>query len=86
METLFSDEAQQKMLGYVHELGSRIALLPGEIEAGLDPKQIAKMLGESLRQHFIQSGISETVKGLQATSTAMTMPPKAVGICKVSIT
>jgi hypothetical protein len=57
-------------------LGSRIALLPGEIEAGLDPKQIAKMLGESLRQHFIQSGISETVKGLQATSTAMTSAQK----------
>ena len=68
----FSDEAQQKMLGYVRELESRISELPREIKAGLDPEQIAKMLGESLRQHFLQSGISETVKGLQATSAAMT--------------
>jgi uncharacterized small protein (DUF1192 family) len=72
----FSDEAQQKMLGYVRELESRIALLPGEIEAGLDPKQIAKMLGESLRQHFLQSGVPDTVKALQATSTAMTSAQK----------
>ena len=41
----FSDEAQQKMLGYVHELESRISALPSEIEAGLDPKQIAKIAG-----------------------------------------
>ena len=34
------------------------------------------MLGESLRQHFIQSGIPETVKGLQATSAAMTSSQK----------
>ena len=49
----FQSEAQQKMLGYVHELESRISGLPGEIEAGLDPEQIAKLLGESLRQHFL---------------------------------
>jgi hypothetical protein len=72
----FSDEAQQKMLGYVHELESRIARLPGEIEAGLDPQQIAKLLGESLRQHFLQSGITATVKGLQTTSAALTTAQK----------
>ena len=72
----FSDEAQQKMLGYVHELESRISALPGEIEAGLDPQQIAKLLGESLRQHFLQSGIPATVKGLQTTSAAMTSAQK----------
>ena len=44
-----SEQAQQNMLGYVHELESRLANLPGEIEAGLDPEQIAMMLGESLR-------------------------------------
>jgi hypothetical protein len=53
-------------------LETRISALPKEIEASLDPKQIAKLLGESLRQHFLQSGISETVKGLHATSAAMT--------------
>jgi hypothetical protein len=67
-----SEQAQQKMLGYVHELESRIADLPGEIEAGLDPKQIAKMLGESLRQHFLRSGVSDTARALQSTSAVMT--------------
>jgi predicted secreted protein len=68
----FSDEAQQKMLAYVDELEARISDLPKGIKAGLDPQQIAKMLGESLRQHFVQSGVPETVKALQATSAAMT--------------
>jgi hypothetical protein len=67
-----SDETREKMLGYVHELETRISALPNEIEAGLDPKQIAKLLGESLRQHFLQSDIPTTVKGLEATSAAMT--------------
>ncbi len=68
----FSEEAQQKTHRYVRELESRLAGLPSEIEAGLDPEQIAKLLGESLRQHFLNSGIPATVKGLQATSMAMT--------------
>jgi hypothetical protein len=67
----FSDEAQKKMLGYVRELEARISDLPRGIKAGLDPQQIAKMLGESLRQHFLQSGIPDTVKALQSTSSAM---------------
>jgi len=71
-----SDEARQKMLGYVHELEARIGDLPSEIEASLDPKQIAKMLGESLRQHYLQSGLPDTVKALQATSAAMTSAQK----------
>ncbi len=67
-----SERAQQNMLGYVHELESRLAGLPGEIESGLDPKQIAKMLGESLRQHFLRSGVQDTVSALQTTGAAMT--------------
>jgi hypothetical protein len=72
----FSEEAQQKTLRYVHELESRLSGLPSELEAGLDPEQIAKLLGESLRQHFLNSGIPDTVKGLQATSVAMTTAQK----------
>jgi len=71
-----SEQVQQNMLGYVHELESRLADLPGEIEAGLDPKQIAKMLGESLRQHFLRSGVQDTVSALQTTSAAMTSAQK----------
>jgi hypothetical protein len=72
----FSEAAQQKVLGYLHELDSRLSALPGEIEVGLDPQQIAKMLGESLRQHFLKSGVPDTVKGLQATAAAMTSAQK----------
>lgn len=67
-----SERAQQNMLGYVRELESRLAELPGEIEAGLDPKQISKMLGESLRQHFLRSGVQDTVSALQSTGAAIT--------------
>ena len=49
------------------------ANLPGEIEAGLDQTQISKMLGESLRQHFLRSGVQDTVSVLQTTSAAMTV-------------
>ena len=51
----------RKCLEYVHFIEGRLAELPSEIEAGLDPQQIAKILGESLRQHFVQSGVPDTV-------------------------
>ena len=40
-----SSETQQKTLGYIRELEARIAKLPSEIESGLAPEHIAKMLG-----------------------------------------
>jgi hypothetical protein len=64
------------MLGLVRELEARISDLPKGIKAGLDSQQIAKMLGESLRQHFLRSGVPEIVKGLQTTSAAMTSAQK----------
>ena len=71
-----SDEAQQKMLSYVRELDSRLADLPAEIKLGVNPEQIAKMLGESLRQHFLGSGLPDTVNALQASSTSMATAQK----------
>jgi hypothetical protein len=71
-----SNEAQQKMREYLRALESRISELPGEIRAGPDAKEIAKLLSESLRQHFLQSGIQDTVKALQATGAAMTSAQK----------
>jgi len=71
-----SAETQQKTLNYVRELEARIAKLPGEVESGLAPEHIAKMLGESLRQYFLQSGIAESAQGLQATGAAMTSAQK----------
>jgi uncharacterized small protein (DUF1192 family) len=82
----FADEAQQKMLGYVHELEERIADLPSEIEAGLDPKEIAKLLGESLRQHFLQSGILDTAKALQTASVTMAGAQKQLSSVLRSLT
>jgi vacuolar-type H+-ATPase subunit E/Vma4 len=67
-----SGEAQQKMREYLRELESRISELPSEIRTGLDPKELARLLGESLRQYFLQSGVQDTVKALQATSGVMT--------------
>lgn len=68
----FSEETQQKTLSYVHQLESRLTELPSEIEVGLDPQKIAKLLGESLRQHFVKSGMPDTVRGLQTATAAMT--------------
>jgi predicted secreted protein len=68
----FSDEAQQKMLGYVYKLESRIARLPEKIEAGLDAQKIARLLSESLRQNFLESGLPAAARCLQGTSAEMT--------------
>ena len=68
----FSAETQQKTLSYVHQLESRLTELPSEIEAGLDPQKIAKLLGESLRQHFVKSGMPDAVQALHTTTAAMT--------------
>ena len=79
----FSDASQQKMLEYVHFIESRLAGLPSEIEVGLDPQQIAKFLGEGLRQHFVQSGVPDTVAGLQATTAAMgSVQKQLVGVLR----
>ncbi len=75
-----SDEAQLKMLGYLRELDSRVSALPDEIEASLDPKKIAKLLGESLRKHFLQTGIPATVKGLQSAGEALATAQKELSI------
>jgi hypothetical protein len=82
----FSDESQQKMLGYVHFIEGRLSELPSEIEAGLDPRQIAKILGESLRQHFVQSGVPDTVAGLQATTAAMGNVQKRLSAALLDLT
>lgn len=66
-----TEDAREKTRGYVRELESRLANLPEEIEAGLAPEEIAKMLGESLRQNFIHSGLPDTAQALRATSAEL---------------
>jgi hypothetical protein len=72
----FTDEAQQKMLSYVYKLESRIAQLPEKIEAGLDVQKIARLLSESLRQSFLESGLPAAAICLQGTSAMMTRAQK----------
>jgi hypothetical protein len=72
----FADDAQQKMLGYVYKLESRIARLPEKIESGLDAQKIARLLSESLRQNFLESGLPAAARCLQGTSEMMTRAQK----------
>jgi hypothetical protein len=72
----FSDEAQQKMCNYVYELEKRIARLPEKIEAGLDAQRIARLLSESVRQSFLESGLPAAARCLQGTSAMMTSAQK----------
>jgi hypothetical protein len=71
-----SEDIRQKTIAYVRELEVRVSRLPKEIESGLDPSRIAQLLAETLRQQILQSGISDTVRGLQTTGAAMTSAQK----------
>jgi len=73
---LSTEPAQPAELHTIEKYVSGVGDQPGEIEEGLDPEQIAKMLGESLRQHFLRSGVQGTVIALQTTSAAMTSAQK----------
>ena len=55
---------EKRMEAYTSRLESRIAQLPKELETGLDPPRIAKLLSESLRQCFQRSGLSDTGSAL----------------------
>jgi hypothetical protein len=66
-----ADEIEKRMAGYALRLESRIAQLPKELHEGLDPPRMAKLLGESLRQCFQQSGLSETAGMLGQSCSEM---------------
>ena len=55
---------EKRMEAYTMRLESRLTQLPKELETGLDPPRIAKLLGESLRQSFQRSGLPDTTKAL----------------------
>jgi hypothetical protein len=63
-------EVEKRMAAYTSRLESRIAQLPKELETGLDPPRIAKLLGESLRQ-CLQSGLPDTAKALDQSCSEM---------------
>src|SRR5271169_1110488 len=62
---------EKRMAGYASHLESRLAQLPKELETGLDPPRIAKLLGESLRQCFQESGLPDTARALDQCCSEM---------------
>ncbi len=66
-----ADKVEKRIAGYILQLESRIAQLPKELQEGLDPPRIGKLLGESLRQCFQQSGMSETAGMLGQSCSEM---------------
>jgi len=61
----------KRMGEYTSLLESRLTHLPKELETGLDPPRIAKLLGESLRQCFHQSGLPDTARALDQSCSEM---------------
>ena len=60
-----------RMEQYTSRLELRVAQLPKELETGLDPPRIAKLLGESLRQSFQRSGLPATCSALSQSCTEL---------------
>jgi len=59
-----ASEVEKRMKSYTTRLESRLTQLPKELETGLDPPRIAKLLSESLRQCFQRSGLPDTGSAL----------------------
>jgi len=66
-----ADVIEKRMAGYASHLETRLAQLPKELETGLDPPRIAKLLGESLRQCLNQSGLPDTARALYQSCSEM---------------
>ncbi len=62
---------EKRMEQYATRLESRVTQLPKELETGLDPPRIAKLLGESLRQSFQRSGLPATCSALSQSCTEL---------------
>jgi hypothetical protein len=66
-----ANAVEKRMEEYTSLLESRLTHLPKELETGLDPPRIAKLLGESLRQCFQQSGLPDTARALDQCCSEM---------------
>jgi hypothetical protein len=64
-------EVEKRMARYTSQLESRIEQLPKSLQEGLDTARIAKLLGESLRQCFQQSGLPDTAVALAQSCSEM---------------
>jgi len=72
------DEVDARMHDYVDKLDSRISHLPKDLEAGLNPPQICKVLSESLRQQLAHSGLSGTALALGNACAQITETEKSL--------
>jgi hypothetical protein len=69
---LESMRSMQESSSTWHEkLDDRLSSLPAEIARGLTPAVIAERIAESLRQQFVQSGISQTADALTLAARKM---------------
>src|SRR5262249_41206912 len=59
-----ADAVEKRMEQYATRLELRLAQLPKELETGLDPPRLSKLLGVSLRQSLQRSGLPATCSGL----------------------
>lgn len=59
-----ANAVEKRIEAYTTRLESRLTQLPKELETGLDPPRIAKLLSESLRQCFQRSGLPDTGSAL----------------------
>src|SRR5881227_3019860 len=66
-----ANAVEKRMAEYASHLESRLAQLPKELETGLDPPRIAKLLGETLRQCFQQTGLPDAARALDQSCSEM---------------
>jgi hypothetical protein len=66
-----ANAVEKRMEQYATRLESRLTQLPKELETGLDPPRIAKLLGESLRHSFHRSGLPATCSALSQSCTVL---------------
>ena len=76
-----ANAVERRVAGYASHLESRLAQLPKELETGLDPPRIAKLLGESLRQCFQQSGLPDIASALDQSCSEMSSVQEATCEC-----
>ena len=57
---------------YHHLLDSRLAQLPDEIQAGIDPEAITAKIAESLRQQFAQTGLPAVAQEIATHTSSLT--------------
>jgi hypothetical protein len=71
-----ANAVERRMEQYATRLESRLTQLPKELETGLDPPRIARLLGESLRQSFQRSGLPATCSALSQSCAELTSVQK----------